>query len=68
MKTILLGTIILLPCLLIFNESEYVFVNLLGFAYIGMLVLSAKFSVRVSRFFKDFDTMVEYYNEQIFKL
>lgn len=67
MKTILLGTIVLLPCLLIFNDSEYVIVNLLGLAYIGMLVLSAKFSVRVSRFFKDLDETMEYYNEQIFK-
>lgn len=67
MKTIFLGTIVLLPCLLIFNESEYVFVNLLGFAYIGMLVLSAKFNVRVSRFFKDLDETMEYYNEQFFK-
>lgn len=67
MKTIFLGTIMLLPCLLIFNESEHVVVNLLGLAYISFLVYAVKRSERVKQFFIDFDTMIEYYNDKIFR-
>lgn len=67
MKTIFLGTIILLPCLLIFNDSEYVCVNLLGVAYIGFLFYAANKSKRFKQLLVDFDTMVQYYNDKILK-
>lgn len=67
MKTILLGTIVLLPCLLVFNDSDYVFVNVLGLAYIGFLFYAAHKSKRFKQILIDFDTMVQYYNDKILK-
>ena len=67
MKTIFLGTIILLPCLLVFNDSDYVFVNVLGLAYIGFLFYAVRKSNRLKQLFINFDKMVEYYNDKILK-
>lgn len=67
MKTIFLGTIILLPCLLVFNESEYILVNLLGLAYIRFLFYAANKSKRFKQFLVDFETMVQYYDDKILK-
>lgn len=67
MKTIFLGTFVLFPCLLVFNESEYFIFNLLGLIYIGLLFLLVNKSIRFRQFFIDFYNMVEYYNNKIFK-
>lgn len=68
MKTILLGTIILLPCILIFNESEYVIVNLIGALYIGLLYVMITKCNRLRQLFVNFGNMLEYYNDKMFKL
>lgn len=68
MKTILLGTIILLPCLLIFNESEYVIVNLIGALYIGLIYVLVTKCNRFKQFLVDFGNELDYYNDKIFKL
>lgn len=68
MKTIFLGTIILLPCLLIFNESEYVIVNLIGTLYIGLIYVLVTKCNRFKQFFVDFGNELDYYNDKIFKL
>ena len=68
MKKILLGTIILLPCLLIFNESEYVIVNLIGALYIGLIYVLVTKCNRFKQFFVDFGNELDYYNDKIFKL
>lgn len=68
MKTIFLGTIILLPCLLIFNESEYAIVNLIGALYIGLIYVLVTKCNRFKQFFVDFGNELDYYNDKIFKL
>lgn len=42
MKTIFLCGIILLPCLLMFNESEYIIVNIIGLIYTGFLAYAIR--------------------------
>lgn len=37
MKTILIATILFIPCLLVLNESNTFVPNILGFAYIAVL-------------------------------
>lgn len=68
MKTIFLGTIILLPCLLIFNESEYAIVNLISALYIGLIYVLVTKCNRFKQFFVDFGNELDYYNDKIFKL
>lgn len=38
--TYLVAILILLPCLLIFNESSTILPNLIGFGYIGILFIT----------------------------
>lgn len=68
MKTIFLGTIILLPCLLIFNESECTIVNLIGALYIGLIYVMVAKCNRFKQFFIDLGNELDYYNDKIFKL
>lgn len=68
MKTIFLGTIVLLPCLLIFNESEYTIVNLIGALYIGLIYVLVTKCNRFKQFFVDFGNKLDYYNDKISKL
>lgn len=37
--TYLVAIIVLLPCFLIFNESDTILPNLIGFAYVGILFI-----------------------------
>lgn len=41
MKTLIIATLLFLPCLLIVSESNTIIPNLIGFAYIGILALFA---------------------------
>ena len=68
MKTIFLGIIVLLPCLLIFNESDHFIINIIGAFYIAILFLCAKMSRKFGKFLKEFCRKVEHYNEKIFKI
>lgn len=63
MKTIFLGILVIAPCTLILNESDYIIVNLIGFAYIALMFFLSKKSYRMKRFFKDLYTEVEMFNE-----
>ena len=38
----IISIVLFAPTLLALNESEYFFVNLIGFAYIGLLFLAAR--------------------------
>ena len=67
MKTIIIATLILLPCLAIFNDNENFVVNILGFLYIGILFYLSK--TRKGKIFVDrLYNETEKINNKIFKL
>lgn len=43
--TIIIGTLVLTPCLAIFNESDTLIPNFFGFLYVGILVIASKTKV-----------------------
>ena len=42
MKDLILLVLIIMPCLLIFNESEYIVVNIIGLIYTGFLAYAIR--------------------------
>lgn len=42
MKNIILLALVIMPCLLMFNESEYIIVNIIGLIYTGFLVFAIR--------------------------
>lgn len=42
--TLIVGTIVLFPCMMIFNESDSLLPNLFGIIYIGILILVGKYT------------------------
>lgn len=42
MKTLIITTLILLPCILLVNESETVIPNIIGLCYVCLLYLSSR--------------------------
>lgn len=42
MKNIVLLALIIMPCLLIFNESEHIIVNIIGLIYTGFLAYAIR--------------------------
>ena len=53
----LTAMVVLMPCLLVFNVSEYLWVNLLGIIYIGYLAILLNESDAAKRFVR------RYYHE-----
>ncbi len=53
----LTAVVVLMPCLLVFNVSEYLWVNLLGIIYIGYLAILLNESDAAKRFVR------RYYHE-----
>ena len=53
----LTAVVVLMPCLLVFNVSEYLWVNLLGIIYIGYLAILLNESEAAKRFVR------RYYHE-----
>lgn len=65
MKTILTATLLFVPCLLVLNESENIWINVLGFAYIvGIYALSKNKSGKL--FMRKLYKETIYMNEKIF--
>ena len=64
-KNVILLTVILLPCLLAFNGSQYIFVNVIGLAYMILLVAVYK-TKRGRKFFDRLASDAERVNERIF--
>jgi len=50
----LIAFVALMPCMLIFNVSKEIWVNLLGFIYVAYLFLAWNESKRVRRFIRDY--------------
>lgn len=67
MKTLIIATLLLLPCLLVFNESEYLAVNFIGITYI-LLLVRLSFTGKGKRFIKDFWRESEKFNDWMFRL
>ena len=44
----------LMPCVLLFNSNENIWVNALGFIYVAYLFLAWNESKRVRKFFRDY--------------
>lgn len=41
----ILAIVAIMPCLLILNESDNLFVNILGFAWVGILIIASRTKV-----------------------
>lgn len=67
MKTLLLSTILFLPCLLVLNESETIMPNLIGIAYIVALFVLSRKSERIKQLFIDTETELNYLTDKILK-
>ena len=50
----LIAFVALMPCMLMFNVSEQIWVNFLGIIYVAYLFLAWNESKRVRRFFRDY--------------
>lgn len=66
MKTLILSTILLLPCLAVLNESESVLPNLFGLAYILMLLAASRTKIG-KKFCSRLYDETEKLNEILFK-
>ena len=66
MKTLILSTILFLPCLAVLNESESVLPNVLGLAYILML-FGLSWTKKGKNFCKRLYIEAEKFNEILFK-
>lgn len=67
MKTLLLSTILFLPCLLVLNESETLIPNLVGITYIIALFVLSRKSERIKQLFIDTETELNYITDKILK-
>lgn len=67
MKTLLLFTILFLPCLLVLNESETIMPNLIGIAYIVALSVLSRKSERIKQLFTDTENELNYLTDKILK-
>lgn len=67
MKTLLLSTILFLPCLLVLNESETIMPNLIGIAYIVALFVLSRKSERIKQLFIDTENELNYITDKILK-
>ena len=63
MKTILISTVMLLPCLAMLNESGNMWVNLFGLLYSGCLYFIAKYTHYGRRFAEKLYKETERINE-----
>lgn len=63
MKHYILAMVILIPCVLIFNDNENIYINILGIVYIFLLYILSK-----TRKGKDFCKKVETENEKLLTL
>lgn len=67
MKTLLLSTILFLPCLLVLNESETLIPNLVGITYIIALFVLSRKSERIKQLFIDTENELNYITDKIMK-
>lgn len=68
MKTIFLSTILIIPCILVLNESETIITNIIGLIYIAVLIVLAKKNQRVKQLFIDAENEMNYITDKYFKL
>ena len=61
-KDIIIAVVLLLPCLLVFNESYTIIPNLVGLAYMLLLVILSKTKVG-----KAFSKRIERINDKLLK-
>lgn len=68
MKTTFLSTILIIPSILVLNESEIIIINIIGLIYIAVLIVLAKKNQRVKQLFIDAENELNYITERYFKL
>lgn len=68
MKTTFLSTILIIPSILVLNESETIITNIVGLIYIAVLIVLAKKNQRVKQLFIDAENELNYITERYFKL
>lgn len=68
MKTIFLSTILIIPSILVLNESETIITNIIGPIYIAVLIVLAKKNQRVKQLFIDAENEMNYITDKYFKL
>lgn len=67
MKTLLLSTILFLPCLLVLNESETMIPNVIGAIYIAVMFVLSRNNERIKQLFIDTETELNYITDKILK-
>lgn len=66
MKTTFLSTILIIPSILVLNESEIIIINIIGLIYIAVLIVLAKKNQRVKQLFIDAENELNYITERYF--